>query len=141
MSDENNSYTPPKPLIEMVSFWVVVIFFSVLTILGGMYGCPIYSVWEQGLSGEAELKKAEWNRQIKVKEAEAHLQSAKSLADAEIVRAHGVAEANKIIGKSLNGNEAYLRYLWISNLTHENTKEVIYVPTEAGMPILEAGKR
>jgi hypothetical protein len=57
-----------------------------------------------------------------------------------IARAHGVAEANKIIGNSLKGNEAYLRYLWIHNLA-ESKGDVIYVPTEAGLPILEAGRR
>lgn len=36
-------------------------------------------------------------------------------------------------------NEGYLRYLWIDKLGAGN--QVIYVPTEAGLPILEAGKR
>ena len=40
----------------------------------------------------------------------------KALAQAEIERAKGVAEANRIIGDSLKGNESYLRYLWISGL-------------------------
>lgn len=67
-------------------------------------------------------------------------EAAQHLAQAEIERAKGVAEANKIIGDSLKGNEAYLRYLWIHSL--ENTQNsVIYVPTEANLPILEAGKR
>lgn len=54
--------------------------------------------------------------------------------------ARGVAESNKIIGDSLKGNEAYLRYLWIDGL-NRNNQNVIYVPTEAGLLILEAGKR
>jgi hypothetical protein len=57
-----------------------------------------------------------------------------------VLKAEGVAKANKIIGDSLKGNESYLRYLWIEKMT-ETGKEVIYVPTEAGLPILEAGKR
>jgi hypothetical protein len=51
-----------------------------------------------------------------------------------------VAEANRIIGESLKGNESYLRYLWIQNL-ESGSNSVVYVPTEAGLPILEAGKR
>jgi len=105
-----------------------------------MWGCPQYNVWEAGMSGQAELKKAEQNRQIAVEEAKAKKESAQALADAEITRAKGVAEANKIIGDSLKGNEAYLRYLWIDGLNN-NQQNVIYVPTEAGLPILEAGKR
>jgi len=62
------------------------------------------------------------------------------LADAEIERARGVAGANKIIGESLKNNDAYLRYLWIQGL-QDKDNNVIYVPTEAGLPILEAGKR
>ena len=50
------------------------------------------------------------------------------------------AKANKIIGESLHDNESYLRYLWINNMG-ENQKEVYYIPTEAGLPILETGKR
>lgn len=105
-----------------------------------MWGYPQYSVWREGLRGQAELKRAEQNRQIAVEEAKAKKESAQALADAEIIRAEGVAKANKIIGDSLTGNEAYLRYLWIDSLNN-NQQNVIYIPTEAGLPILEAGKR
>lgn len=91
-------------------------------------------------AGQAELKRAEQNRQIAIEEAKAKKESAQALADAEIIRAQGVAKANKIIGDSLKDNEAYLRYLWIDSL-NSNNQNVIYVPTEAGLPILEAGKR
>ena len=104
------------------------------------FAYPIYNVWRAGQSGLAELRKAEQNRQIAIEEAKAKMESAKMLSEAEIVRARGVAEANKIIGDSLKGNEAYLRYLWIDGL-NRNNQNVIYVPTEAGLPILEAGKR
>ena len=68
-------------------------------------------------------------------------ESAQLLADAEVTRAEGVAKANKIIGDSLKGNESYLRYLWINGLSEKDNNTVIYVPTEANLPILEAGKR
>lgn len=98
-----------------------------------------YNLWASALHGEAELKRAEWNRQIQVREAQAKLDSSKMLAMAEVERAKGVAEANKIIGESLKGNEGYLRYLWIDSLQHTKDK-IIYVPTEAGLPILEANR-
>ncbi len=82
------------------------------------------------------------SRQVQIQDAQSKLEAAKSLAAAEVERARGVAEANKIIGGSLKNNEEYLRYLWIHNLEQaEKTGQVIYVPTEAGLPILEAGKR
>lgn len=104
-----------------------------------MWGIPNYSVWQSGLSGKAELKKADWDRQVQVQEAKGKMNAAVLLAKAEVERAKGVAKANKIIGDSLNKNEAYLRYLWIENLRNEHN-QVIYVPTEANLPILEANR-
>lgn len=99
-----------------------------------------YNVWSERMVGKSELARAESNRQIRTLEAKAQLESSKHLADAEVVRARGVAEANQIIGRSLQENEAYLRYLWIQGL-QTNQMQVVYVPTEANLPILEAGKR
>jgi len=106
----------------------------------GMWGCPTYNVWQKELAGQAELKQADWNRQIAIREAEAKKESAQFLSDAEIIRARGVAEANEIIGESLKGNESYLKYLWIQGL-QDGSSEVIYIPTEANLPILEARNR
>jgi regulator of protease activity HflC (stomatin/prohibitin superfamily) len=114
--------------------------FVVLFLIGG--GCwayPQYSVYQQRMAGEAELKHAESERQVQIQDAHGKLESSKMLAQAEVERAKGVAEANKIIGESLKENDAYLRYLWINRLG-ENGQDVIYIPTEAGLPILEAGR-
>jgi regulator of protease activity HflC (stomatin/prohibitin superfamily) len=105
-----------------------------------MWGLPKYNVWQKELAGQAELKQAEWNRQIAIQEANAKKEAANSLAEAEVIRARGVAEANEIIGESLRENEAYLRYLWINGL-HDGSSEVIYIPTEANLPILEAVRK
>jgi len=114
---------------------------AVLTL--AMWGCPQYNVYERTMAGRAELAQAESNRQIKVQEGIAAQEAAKHFAQAEIERARGVAEANKIIGDSLKGNEDYLRYLWIHNLevAEQNGATIIYVPTEANLPILEASRR
>jgi regulator of protease activity HflC (stomatin/prohibitin superfamily) len=105
-----------------------------------MWGCPTYRVWQQTKEGEAALRRAEQDRQIAVQEARAKEESAKLLAGAEVERAKGVAEANKIIGDGLKGNDEYLRYLWLHSLetTAAQGDKVIYVPTEANLPILEA---
>lgn len=110
-----------------------------LFILGIMFGMPQYNVWNQSLSGKAVLKEAEYSRQVKVLEAKAKKESAEFENEAEVIRAEGVAKANKIIGDSLKENEAYLKYLFINQLEDSETK-IIYVPTEAGLPILEAGR-
>src|SRR5574341_1687408 len=48
-----------------------------------MVGWPLLNVWRASLVGQAELKQAEWNRQIVVKEAEAKFEASKALAGAE----------------------------------------------------------
>jgi hypothetical protein len=124
-------------------FYVVrffVFFFSVVVILLWAYFSfisPHIYVWKQSMAGQAELAHAEYSRQIATCEANAKKESAKSLADAEVIRAEGVARANKIIGDSLSGNEGYLRYLWIQGL-QTNQMQVVYVPTEANLPIMES---
>lgn len=100
-------------------------------------GLPQYKVWQQNKEGEAELARAEQNRKIAVEEAKAKEEAAMSLANAEIIRAQGVAKANKIIGDSLQNNDAYIHYLWIEAL-RESSNDVIYIPTEAGIPITES---
>ena len=108
----------------------------------GMVGCPQYEVYSQRLTGEAELARAQQNRQIAVNEAQAKMDAAKLLAQAEIERAKGVAGANQIIANGLKGNDEYLRYLWITEVAGRGVnKEVVYVPTEANIPLMEAGKR
>ncbi|MCK5588933.1 MAG: membrane protease subunit [Candidatus Pacebacteria bacterium] len=99
----------------------------------------VYNVWSKEMDGKAELAEAEWTKKVSIEEAKAKKESAVYEAEAEVERAKGVAESNRIIADGLKDNEAYLRYLWINNLKQSN--QVIYVPTEAGLPILEAGKR
>lgn len=119
---------------------IVTIFIVIFCIGGYLYSYPKYQVYSSDLAGQAQLKEAESNRKIIILEAEAQKESASLLAEVEVTRAKGVAEANKIIGDSLKNNESYLRWLWINNMKETNN-DIIYIPTEAGLPILEAGKR
>ena len=117
---------------------IVTLGVSGIVLLGGaLWGLPQYGVWQQELAGRAELVRAEQNRRIAILEAQARLEAEELNAAAEVARAHGVAEANAIVAEGLGGPEGYLRYLWIQSLG-ENGQDVIYIPTEAGLPILEA---
>ena len=89
---------------------------------GCMYGMPMYNVYHQKMEGEAELAKANFSKQVMVQEAQAKMDSAKMLAEAEVERAKGVARANQIIGDSLKNNEDYLRYLFVNNLEHTSNQ-------------------
>ena len=95
-----------KPLAKIIPIIVAAIIFIA-------FALPNYRVWQQNKEGEAELARAEQNRQIAIQEARAKEESAKSLANAEIIRAQGIAEANRIIGDSLKNNDAYIHYLWV----------------------------
>lgn len=118
-------------------FYGFALTFSAACIAGLLIGVPQYNVWSQGLSGKAELQKAEYTRQVTVLEAQAKLDSASKLADSEIERAKGVAKANQIIGDSLKDNPRYLQYLYVTGLQEGSEKgnRTIYVPTEGGMPV------
>jgi hypothetical protein len=133
----NNNDEPSVATMFFGGFFAFVVLCGL--IFGGCYAIPKYGIYQQRLEGEAELQKAEYSKRVAVQDAQAKYDSATLLAGAEIKRAEGVAQANKIIGDSLKGNEAYLRYLWIHSL--EDTKnQIIYVPTEANLPILEASR-
>lgn len=122
---------------------LIVALFILSVLIGSIWGIVAlgakYSIWHQRMNGEAQLAKATYTKQIAVQEASAKKSSAVLLAEAEVLRAKGVAKANQIIGDSLKNNEAYLRYLWIDHLQNEHN-QVIYVPTEANLPILEANR-
>lgn len=119
---------------------VVILIIAVLAFIGiGMFGMPVYRVWSQEMRGRAQLAEAEQNRRIKVEEARANLEAEKLNAKAEIERAKGAAEAIKIENGTLTST--YIQYLWVRNQSNLNEKTVIYIPTEANLPILEAGKR
>jgi regulator of protease activity HflC (stomatin/prohibitin superfamily) len=92
----------------------------------------------RGAAGcEAALAEAQSSRQVAILEARAKKESAVSLAEAEVIRAEGAAKANQILQNSLGGPEGYLRYLQIQAL-EDSKAQLIYVPTEAGLPVTEA---
>jgi hypothetical protein len=112
-------------------------------IAGMMWGIPQYKVYSAEMHGKAILARADYSKQIAVREALALKDSAEHKAAAEIIRANGVAEANKIVAEGLGGPEGYLRYLAIEAMKEQassNNSTTVYVATEAGIPITEASR-
>lgn len=107
----------------------------VAVLMSGMFLLPRYKVWQQDMQGRAEFARAEQNRKIKIEEAKANLEAEKLNAQAEIERAKGAAEAIRIENGSLT--PAYIQYLWVRQQDNIPNK-VVYIPTEANLPILEA---
>ncbi len=104
-----------------------------------MWGIPQYRLYSQRLAGEADLAEAQSSRRIAILEAQARRESAVALAEAEVLRARGAARANRILQDSLGGPDGYLRYLQIQSLA-ETKATLIYVPTDAGLPVTESAR-
>jgi hypothetical protein len=98
-----------------------------------MFGLPIYNVWQQGLSGEAKLAKASQERQILIEQAKAEKESAS-------IRAEAIA----IVGKAAKQYPEYRLQEFLGAfaeaLQSDKIEKIIYVPTEANIPIMEAGR-
>lgn len=112
--------------VRMTALGLAVVFLLTTVVSGYLAIMPEY-----------RLHRAEIEKRILVEEAKAQADAAKEEARAEVARAHGTAEANEIVANSIT--EPYLRYLYINNL-HDTDNQVIYLPTEAGLPILEADR-
>lgn len=123
------------PLLSLIGLAIL----GIAAIATVMFVLPTWNVWRAEMSGKAALAQAENERKVLIEQARAEAEAAKFYREAEVERAKGVAEANAIIANGLGGPEGYLRYLWIQKLG-SNNQDVIYVPTEAGIPILEAGR-
>ena len=113
---------------------------GILLLLGlivlSMWGFPQYRVYSQRMEGEAMLAHAQASKEVAVAEAKAKMESAFLLSQADTIRAHGIARSNQIIGQSITKD--YLHWFWIDNIDKSNN--VIYVPTEVNLPILEASR-
>ena len=106
---------------------------SLMFIAGIMYAIPQYNVWQQGLSGAAELAKAEQNRKILVEQAIAEEEAAQ-------YRANAIA----IVGQAAKDFPEYRMQEFLGAfgeaLQSDNIDKIIFVPTEANIPITEAGR-
>ena len=115
------------------SHWIAVGLATVILIIVLMAGLPVYKVWQQGLAGEAELKRAEQSRQIVIKRAKAEKEAAQY-----------TASAIKIVGAMAQKYPEYRKQEFISAfgeaLNNGDINTVIYVPTEANIPIIEVSR-
>lgn len=113
----------------------IIITLFVLLIIGAiMWIIPKYNVWSKELNGKAQLKESEYSKQVLIEEAKANLEAEKLNAEAEVERAKGMAKAMGIENGKLT--DTYIKYLWVRSMTG-NEANTIYIPTEAGLPILE----
>lgn len=100
---------------------------TVLGVAGLLIGGPLYRVWSQEQRGRADLAESRYNRQVIVEEAQARLEAARL-----------EAQSNRELIASLGDDpDRLIDFRLIDVLGEAN---VIYVPTEAGLPLLEANR-
>lgn len=126
-----------KQTVRLIKWSIPAILLIIGIAVTCMIGCPQYKVYKQRKEGEAKLAEAEFSKQVAVTEAMAKLDAAPKLAAADTLRAHGIARSQEIIGSKLT--PAYIQWFFIDNL-EKNQNAVFYIPTEASIPIMEAGR-
>ena len=110
---------------------------------GSFYVWKNVQVWSAQQSGRAQLVEAESTKKILIETAKAKKEASTLEGEAELTRAEYAAKANRALADGLGGPEEYLRYLYIRMLENQQesvNSQIIYIPTEAGIPILESGK-
>lgn len=111
---------------------IIVVVLAIIAIIGLLFfGRPMWNVWRSGLSGEAELMRAEQTKKVMVETARAE-------RDAASLR----AEAIKIMGAAAKEFPEYRQQEFIQAfgeaLREGNISQIIYVPTEGNIPLTEA---
>ena len=132
-----NISNQPNYIIQALG-WILVAVLVIGVLWGLVALSKTYMIWSKQQDGKAQLAEATFSKQVKVEEGKANLEAEKLNAQAEIERAKGASESMRIENGQLT--EQYIRYLFVrqNDLSDKNT---IYIPTEGGLPILEAGKR
>lgn len=128
----------------MYDFWtiigVAILVCVVCVILWFIWLYPMWRVWASHQHGLSDLAMARNEQQIQIARAQARLDAAELNKKAAIIEAEAVAEQIKAIGEGLTKHELYLRWQWIKMMEERDGDETIYVPTEANLPVLEAGR-
>lgn len=108
-------------------------------LLWALVGYPLWRVWASHQRGRADLQRAKNEQQIQVATAQGRLDAAQLNKQAAIVEAQAVAAQIQEIGTQLTEHDLYLRWQWIKMMDDGTSdREIIYVPTEANLPVLEA---
>lgn len=116
-------------LIAVIAFTLVTVAFVAMLVV-----MPFYRVWSQEMRGKAALAEATQSKMIQIEQARAEKESA-------LLRSEAIA----IMGKTAKKYPEYREQEFIGAfgeaLREGTINQIIYVPTEANLPVLEAGKR
>lgn len=126
---------------KMIKLWVKIVAGTILGIIALVLTVsvitPQINLYRKNTEKQAVIAEQKAKSQAAEYAAKSAVTQAQAKADAEVIRAQGLADSQAIIAKTLSDD--YLQYLYINALA-EGNGQIIYVPTEAGLPILEAGR-
>jgi hypothetical protein len=129
-----NGETLVNNTIKWSVYGIGVIIITASMLFGFGYLSKQYNVWAMEMSGKAKLAEATQSRQIQIEQAKGEKEAAQY-----------TAEAIGIVGKAAKAYPEYRQQMYIQAfgeaLTGGKIQQIIYIPTENGMPILEAGRK
>jgi len=115
--------------IDLILYGILV----VVCIGALMFILPKYKVWSMEMSGKAKLAEATQSRQIQIEQARGELEASKLRA-----------KAIKIVGEAAKKYPEYRYQEFLGAfgeaLNNGSIEKIVYVPTEANIPIMEAGR-
>ena len=122
----------------ILSVTAIIAFFCIL-----LWAFPQYRVYSAKMSGKAAIQRAEEQKKVLIEDAKARRLAAEEDAKAEVIRARGMAEAMQIENGQLT--PVYNQYLFIRTLEelseHGDLPQIIYVPSDGMLPVMDLNKR
>jgi|11BtaG_2_1085332.scaffolds.fasta_scaffold16557_3 regulator of protease activity HflC (stomatin/prohibitin superfamily) len=115
-------------LTKSIALTLAGIFFFLALIAGTMIVMPRYRVYSRTMDGKAKLQEAEFSKQALVEQARAERDSAELHA-----------EAIQIVGEAAKEFPEYREQMFMqsySQAVESGAVKMIFVPTEANVPIL-----
>lgn len=129
-SDFNLSYSN---ILKWLFIGFSVVALIVIFLFAIAIGFRYYGVWSAEMKGKARLMEASQSKQIMIESAKAEVEASKLRA-----------EAIEVIGKKAKEYPEYRMQEFIGAfgeaLNNGNINTIIYVPTEANIPVMEAGR-
>lgn len=137
-----------------------------LMVCGGTIGCNHFNRWQEGVQntwtrsqarlqaeneiivarsrGQATLAQAEDEKKVAIETARAQMEVAELKAQGELDAAALRAEAIQVIGEMAQRYPEYRYQEFLADfgesIKNGHADQIIYLPTESGVPLLEAGR-
>ena len=116
---------------KVIGIIVGVVVFVMVLIFALMVGYRYYSVWSMEMQGKAKLAEATQSRQIQIEQA-------RSEREAAALRAEAIAIVSKAAKEFPEYRLQEFLGAFAEALKEGNINQIMYVPTEANIPITEA---